>query len=556
MKVVFCNQWGDWMNICKRILSIHLAILLLIAMAGCAGEPNPPATTVPPTTEPTQPSMEFAVSSKSFAEKYGELYDKKRSRTTDYNGVTYHFDLDVSDEDKIAVVLESDALISLLMANLPEMEKELTVAVRDDDYPMRAVDHTLYIGIEHFKTQTYAIGMAWALFGHDVNYGLIYAHGTAAAAEMGYPTEEVVTGLAEALTLCDESPEYLDLSYPCFLPEYADEETLDQVKALATAFYGYLAENNQLSLLTDYSDEAYCQQLSAFLTANGEEAYSNADLQGTVFYYGGPLIRLVWETEDAVFYLEDAYAAQYQSVETGDLLNTGGYLPLRQMIVDYHLQADFMEQRLGQFGDIPEEKVDVLFQAGHATDRYSIANYNYSENLIRMFSAEPFLHEYGHYLLREAPIPSWLNELICYYYGYCPVDEHTTYMWAAESARMQSLDPNDSVEKYEYMFLDLLYRHLDHELDFADPDDFAYVYSGITMLTNSFSQLTNPDGGAEAKVSFLHYLIGLAGEEAAINAIATDDPETAFGKDWEPLMSDWEENIRADFAWLKQYYNI
>ena len=537
-----------------------ILFLLLLLLCGCQRQPMPTDTpTAPPETaaptQPPAPELKFTISSKSFGEKYGNYYDKKRSLTTDYNGVTYHFDVAVAEEDRLAVILESDRLVSQLMTNFPDMEKNLTICVREDDYAPRTVEHTLYIGLQHFKTQYFALGTAWALFGYDVNYGLVYAQAMEAAEAMGYSPEAIDTSLEDALALTDEAPEFLDLNYACFLPCYADEEILPKIKALAIHFHQYLLDNDRLDLLSDYSDALYSRYLSDFLKENGRGDYSNADLQGTFFYSGGPVMRLIWENTDGVFYLEEAYVAQYQFDSNGDLLNSS-YRSLRQLVIDYLLQADFMEARLGHLESDPSGKVDVLFQSEHATDRYSMANYTNMKDLIRMFSAEPFLHEYGHYLMRDVNFDSWLNELICYYYCYTPVDEHTTYMWAGEAARIQSLNPRNENDRYEHTFVSYLVNHLDHEMDWANPEDFAYIYSGYTVITDSFFSLTDPNGGSYAKVSFLRWLIDQVGEEEAIAAITGNCPEEVFGKSWEALISQWEAKIRKDFSWLSQYYYI
>lgn len=536
-----------------KISGILVALLLAVFLTGCISEQPAPLTeapTDPPATESAEPpGISFKISTKSFAERYGEYYDSRRSYTATVDGIEFHFDVKIKEDQRLAIIEESLTLVSGITEAFPEYEAPLTLCFRPGDYPARFLDHTLYIGLDHLGTEEFAIGVAGAVFGHRVNYGLIFAHGYRIAEQMGYSLSSTAAPLEEALTLREDAAEYLDLSYPCFLEEYADEETLPKVIGLSLGFYDYLAEHSLLNLMTAYSDTAYCTHLSAFLAENGMDSYDNSDLQNTIFYFGGPKIRLVWETEDAAYYLEDDFETQYELPYLDDKMNTD-YAALRQTVIDYSLQIDYMEEKLGKYEPDSSGRVDVLFEAGHATDRYSMANFNYSENLIRMFCAEPFAHEYGHYLLRETGIETWLNELICYYFGYIPVNEHISYLWDAEIARYQNLT---GVEKD---FISYLTDRLGHDVDWANPDDFVYVFAGYLGLYESYEVLTNPDAGAEAKVSFLHYLIGIAGEEAAIDAIAAQDPQTVFGKGWEELIADWTEETKNTYKWIHKYFYV
>ncbi len=533
----------------RCISALLLVSLLFSGCSASAPAPTEPEIPQPTETQPAEPDIKFTIATKSFAERYGDYYDSKRSYTTTVNGITYHFDVAVKEPQRLDVIARCDALVPLLLENHPNHFPDVTLCFRPGDYPVRFLDHTLYIGLDYLDTADFVIGVAGAVFGEEVNYGLLYAHGTRTAEKAGYIEITELLGLEDALTLCDTAPEYLDLSYPCFLDNYTDPETMPKVTSLALHYYDHLAENQKWDLFTDYTDEAYCAALSEFLQLHGKEGYDNSDLQNTVFYSGGPLIRLVWETDDGTFYLEDNFETQYEMPHLADRMNSD-YGALRQTIVDYHAQIDFMEERLGQFENDSTEKVDVLFAAGHATDRYSMANYSYSEKLIRMFCAEPLLHEYGHYLLRETGIESWTNELICYYYGYLPVDEHISYMWNADVARIEA------ATGAERDFVNSLKKKLDHTMDWTDPEDFAHIFTGYLALYNDFAVLTNPDAGAEAKVSFMHYLVELAGEEAVIQAIVNADPMGTFGKEWEELIEEWTQAVQEEYKWIHKLYYI
>ena len=290
-----------------------IAIFLLTAMllGGCdqvqppstGSQPATITTTTPTTVPATQPEMEFTASFCNFGEAYGYTYDSKRSYMTVYRDVTYHFGGNTDKETRPKIVLECDRIIAMLQQAHPGYEPQLTVCFTGGDYAPRVLDHTLYIGTDQFKTPDMVIGLAQMFFGHHVNYGIVYACGVETARVCGYETEETPATQAEALMIYEKAPEYLDLNYACFRPEYAESKVLKRVKALAIYFYEWLCANEKLDLLTDYSDAKYSQYLSQYLTEHGKGEYDNSDLGGTIFYYGGPALRIVWENEDGIFYV-------------------------------------------------------------------------------------------------------------------------------------------------------------------------------------------------------------------------------------------------------------
>lgn len=546
---------------------IALCLLTALLLTGCG--PKSPAvsvgptknisttvsTTVPETVPPTTvPELEYESSFCNFGEPYGYTYDSKRSTMTTYNGITYHFTTNIDVQTRLEIVLESDRLIGLLLSGHPGWEPVLTVCFRKGDYAPRVLDHTLYIGTNQFKTLDYAVGMASMVFGHDVNYGLVYAQGVQTATAMGYETHNILS-MAEALSLYNTDKIYLDLNYACFRPEYAEPAIVEKVKALAVYFHSWLEANNKLDLLTNYSDAKFCACLSQFLTENGKGAYDNADLGNSIFYYGGPYLRLVWENEDAVFYVNYDFQVQYQEAQFKEDMLCSGYENLRQLVVDYQLQADRMEALLGQW-EQEDSRVDVVFTERFVSQMYTAAQYSEYFNLIEMFSAGPFLHEYTHYLLRDTDIELWMNELICYYYGYYPVNEQLSYQWDDEVTRIKQLNLYNPETEVEAYLIQVLQEHLGRPIRWSDPEDFAYIFSAYVVVTKSYDYLTDPNGGANSKYSFMTYLMEMAGETATLEAIIENTPVETFGYNWDTLIANWEADLRAEYAWLAEYFYI
>lgn len=543
-----------------------IAILLLIGLllGGCDGTAHPstddqtapPTATTDPTAAPTTlPKMEFTSSFCNFGETYGYTYDSKRSYMTVYRDVTYHFASSMDKDIRPEIVAECDRIIAYLQAEHPAQQPVLTVCFKDGDYAPRVLDHTLYIGADQYQTQDMAIGLVQMFFGHDVNYGIVYACGLEIAKAFGYEAEEAPATQAQALMIYDRAPEYLDLNYACFRPEYAETKVLNRVKALAIYFYDWLRTAEKLDLLTDYSDAKYCQYLSEYLTEHSKGEYDNSDLGGTIFYYGGPAIRIVWENQDGIFYVNYEYKVQYQESHFPDDMLKSGYKNLRQLVVDYQAQADYIEGILGHLEN-EDSRVDIRFTERFVSQMYTAAQYTEYYNLIEMFAAGPFLHEYTHYLLRDTQIDLWLNELIAYYFGYHPVNSQLSYQWEDQITYFKLVSTLNPYLEAEALLMKVLKEHLDHPLSWSNPADFEYVLSAYVVVTKSYPELTNPDGGGFAKYSFMSWLIGQQGQDATMDAIINDTPEATFGKSWEQLQADWEAALQAEYDWLAEYFYI
>ena len=539
-------------------------ILLVVVLTGCTQTQVPPATvptTAPTTTaEPTPPpttlpQLEFTSSHCNFGENYGLTYDSKRSYTATYNGVVYQFASSIGKEVRPEMVLACDRIIAYLKSEHPDHDPTLTVCFKDGAYAPRVLDHTLYIGTEQYKTQDMALGLTQMFFGHDVNYGIVYAHGLAISRAFGYETEETPATLEEALKICDEFPEYLDLNYACFRSEYAVQSILKLVKSLSVHFHSWLRQEHKLDLLTDYSDTKYCQYLSQFLAQHGKGPYDNSDLGGTIFYYGGPAVRIVWENEDGTFYVDYDYKVQYQESHfKADMLKSG-YANLRKLVVDYQLQADYMESILGHL-EHEDSRVDIRFTERYASQMYTAAQYTEYYNLIEMFAAGPYLHEYTHYLLRDTEIDLWLNELVAYYFGYHPVSSQLSYQWEDEATRFQLYSSLNPYLEPVALLQKVLKENLGRPLWYDNPEDFEYVISAYVVVNQEYQELTNPNGGGYCKYSFMSWLMAKAGQEATIEAIMKNTPVNTFGRTWDQLRADWEADLRAEYAWLAEYFYI
>lgn len=543
---------------CEKICFLTILIICLLVFGGCQvdgprpSEPTTTEVTVPSVTEATVP-VDLAYENNVmivFNEPYGEVYAVANGVQTEYNGITYSFLKDIPENQRYNAVQAVENVIVAIENRLGAINGDYEIRVRKDDYLSRVEGSTLYISIKNVGTHDFVIGVAQMLLGTDTNYGLLYGLAADVAQELGDEVEDPMCTLSEALNLYDSAPIYLDLNYACFLDDYADAETLNKVKSLARGFYDYLMAEEKSDLYTDYSDAKYCTYLSEFLSANGKGSYDNSDLVETRFYSGGLEVRLVWETPYGVFYLRDDFAPKYlDDPFPEDMLNSG-YANLRQIIVDFSAQAEYMERKIGRF-ELTDETAVVVFQ----NERYQTASgyYDPSSNEIHLFSVGSFMHEYGHYLLREMDVDGWRNEAVCHYFGLTPVSEQINYSWYADYIRTEALDVSNEQDAEEYVLVLAVKQHIGHDFDWLTAEDYAYLNSAYIVAWDMFDSLTDPNAGIVAKYVFTDYLVGLVGEEAAINALVYGTPEETLGKTWEELISDWEAYLNEEFAWAKEY---
>ena len=543
------------MRVFRCIALALCSCMAVICLSACNESISDPVTIPDGTvTEPTNlPAPEFVYESTSFyfSEPPGISVLVPNGLLTEYNGGSYYFSKKIPEEKREAIILETGAALRWIQNRFNIETEQFTIYLREGADVPRVNGNALYMGADHFETYQFAIGIAQMAFGNEMPYGLVYALGMDMAEELGYTAEEETANLAEALTLVDSAPAYLDLNYACFLDCYADEETLPRVKGLAIGFYEFLKENDRTDWLSNYSNETYLQNLNNFLAENGKPAYDNSDLNGTVFYPGGVGIRLVWENSDSVFYVAEDYKVTYLGSWDVDMLNSG-YENLRFMVTSYIAQASFVREKLGHFN--PSPVTTVFMEDKNASWAGSI--YSYQEKQIHMYAAEGFGHEYGHHLLfdmndeavSDYEKDSWLQELVCHYYTYYPTNEAIATAWYRDMVNSLSLKPGDP----NYDFDQAIYTHLGHEMDWYSMDDYMFNITAYTVMLGQQGKVTSYASGIAPKLSFMHYLVTLAGEQDALQAVIYNEPEPVFGKDWVSLIADWNLMLE-DFSWALAY---
>lgn len=528
----------------KRLIALLLIGLLL---TGCA-------KSQPQETAPTEAELVYQQSKYTFGEPHGAAYGSQTNWWAESEDITYSF-VGLAPREKWdgiwnEVVEETKAVLLSLESRFGEIQEKRTVCTLFVPYAPRVNGSVLYIGRDRFQTLEYAIGLAQLAYGNEVNYGLLYALGTEIAQERGYPIEDAIP-MEEALTICETAPVYLDMNYACFLENYADEETLTKVRTIAREFFASLSDNEKADLLSDYSDEKYCHYLNIFLNEKGKPAYDNSDLGGTRFFNGGEGNRLVWENEDAAFYVDVDYQEQilHENIEK-DILNSS-YVQLRQLIVDYRMQASYFRDKFEGYAT-EKRKPDVLFRK-EISEKYG-ANGLFIpvDNEIILAAHAPFAHEYIHYLtqdMADSGEDGWRWEMLAYYHSFVPGNPRLSYGWADDKMYLQSLNGAATTDANNYAILTAAREHLEHPLDLDSAEDYFYLNDVTAVARDRFDAVENNRAGSIYKISFFCYLNSRYGEEAAMKAIYENSPKETLASSWEALEADWEETLKSQYPW-------
>ena len=533
----------------KKYFPILLFILLFL-LSGCGKKES---SEISDATEPIEQYVKpiYEKASVSFTEPYGMVYDTTNGWKSEYNSNTYCFTNKLSEEDRDSVMLETDILIQIMAEMLHTKFEGYTLCMLEDSYFPRVEDKTLYIGYPNFKTQDFGIGICQMLLGNNVRFGLSYGLGRELSYKRGYSVE-TLEELSDALQLCDTTPEYLDLNYACFLEEYADTPTLVKIKSIASGFCAWIMENKKEHLFTDYSDKEYRSCLNSFLTLHGKQEYTSTDLDNIWFYNGGENIRLIWEDPNAVFFVMKDYVSLVNLSNFPDMVNTG-YKNLRQLVIDYYQQSQFVDQILTKYEKNSNQKATVYF-ADHKKifDMTYAGWYNSQENEIGIQNCTTFTHEYTHYLLRDTPINNWCNEMLAHYYGTYPINNHISYEIQSTKLWYENLDPNNPEDVKEIAFENAARSHLDHDFQYNSLEDLAHYSHAGTLLSNQINELMTARSYG-VKYSFFIYLQNLYEEETVLDAIINNTPEELSNKTWDELVYEWKEWLFDEYSWATEF---
>ena len=473
---------------------------------------------------------------------------------TTVDGIVYNFTNKVAEDERNTAVREISTMIRLIRDQFNLGDMSVSVRIRKGSYSPGFYDGVLVSGTDELKTQAFTASLVQMMLDNHISYSLCYGLGTELAQELGYAVEET-TALENALTLCETSLSYLDMNYACFLPVYADEETLPKVKSLALAFYNSLTEDMRLELFTNYTSELFRQQFNNYLISQGQEPYNNTEMDDIFIYPCGGDVRLAWADAYSNFYLYDAFEVKGNTHDltrgTTDLLNSG-YENFRYVAVSYCRQAAEMERLVGHLeGAELESKPNVLLiRDGTFENTYGGGCYREDVNEIRIYELSCYIHEYTHYLTRYGTKEAWLQELLA---NYCMTYrcEPALYRYLDwfRGAYLGEYELNADTAREYGEFYAKVQSQLNHPFDWSSRQDLITFFNARIVFYQLMDQVTGLTHNYTL-ASFANYLATLTDETTALQAIYENAPGKYLDKSWDELVADWNTWISSEYAWI------
>lgn len=455
-------------------------------------------------------------------------------------------------------IARTEAALQALTA-LGAENRALNIHIVARDYPPRVEGNALYLGESSFASAEYVTGLVKLVFGNGVNYGLVYGVSCEIAATLGLPLEEALPLDAALSALSGEANIYLDLNYACFIAPYADEAMQANVRAVARAFVSSLTTEEKSALLTGYSDAAFYARLNQFLTAHGRPAREDQSMWGVAFHGGGIDIRLCWETELAVYAVDNTFqdlvdAETWSRFGAKDPLNSD-YADLRRWVQIFEDHISRLQTKFAPYTE-PVRPV-ILFEAysfaSHKKGSYN-AYYRDSEKTAHIRTVDSVGHEYIHAMLYTTHTNWDMHEMVAYYYSEIVVPSilRVDYSYWMDSFRSYEDPESESYRDYWSALKGRAAAILGHTPDYAVTEDLIcmmdlYVYTqGIADADVLDKDVINP-ARLCAKFSWWRYTSTVYGEDALLRAATENMPEVHLGKSWAEIVTEW-------LAWLETTY--
>lgn len=532
--------------------TLCLALALLTLLTGQAFAADMPAITV--TNAP----------SAAFRDPYlGEVVNKGAGVKAVCGQHTYVFPGLVTQERAKAFVAQAEAALAALSL-YGGADRPLTIHLTSAAYPIRVDGDHLYMALSAFRSMDYVTALAQLWFGPHVVYGLLYAASCEAAAALGIGVEEVPAAADALPAFADpDGLPYADMNYACFIGPYASADMQANVRSLARDFFASLSHEERVTLLTDYSAEAFYARLNVYLASHGLPQRENAQLWGVSFHGGGQGMAVCWESEWASFAVasgyEDLYGGWWYGRREKPLVSS--YADLIYWVEHFEGMLSWLVDRFGPY--ITFRKPLIIFDSDRVgvmapyEAHYTMGYYLHREHTIHTGACEIVDHEFIHALIVHEGVNMNLNEIIAYTYSTTIIPQGWsgdlsifTEDYAARS------DPASGMYDPEWGVLLLLARQaLGHWPDYSNPDDMLVMIDLVTCYRVPQKEAyLHADHSADvdmkgAKISFWHYLLRTYGEPAALTAALSDDPLTHLGRSWDALATEWS-------AWLLETYPL
>lgn len=510
------------------------------------------------------------------------LHANSLSQAVIYRGLhaDYYFDRQLPDGQRDWYVKSTEQILNVLSEHFT-IKEPLQIYAVDTMYYYNGETKKCCLGPEYAGTSVQAaLLLQSVLDAPTANYGLLQAAGFCIAEQLGWECCSIPaimsannTDIAHpyqgtAYVLTDISPDtamtvpedlwLLDLEYPCYSPNYVNEEQLQRVWNMTKHLAGYISEKellgDVLSLLKLNRNlcefETQFTQLKNKWLADCSSGIRVTEKQYPIQYGSyGRYAPLQIKTESADWYLH----ADFDSSLTEDGMYSG---LLRE---DYEQTSTILQELEQEMEAVRTALADKQYDYPRLTyilqELTNNANHSRSGTFvindggtIYLESLFALIHEYCHYLLLQEGLfvhdGNELQEyegqlhLLAYYYGY---QSKITRQIIEYIANYELSQGNEGASE-SIALMEKVYGQ-------GVTNDVLWIVKFYDTCCYDIDYYVIKEDSVDSQVSFSYYLAATYGEDFLYKVSTGNDrlPELV-GKTWSELIEEWKTYIKSVYA--------
>lgn len=516
------------------------------------------------------------------------------SQAVIYRGeyATYYFDKDLAPELRDKFVRTSEQIVTFL-AEYMAFKSPLEVYAVDNTYFYNSETGKCSVSSQYAGTSVQAAILLQAAIGSStVNFGLLQAEGFCIAQQFGWDTsyipaipranhEDIAQPLAGKRYELEEDKNLLvknllsgeekenvflfDLEYPCFLPDYVEEEQVEAAWNLTKKLSTYILENKTqqevLELLSSCNDlfgfeEGFTNLKNEWL----KEIKSNLSLSKKEYpvQYGscGRFVLLQMKTVHGKWYVLEDFDTALLEGEKYSWLFRKNYQGTNTLMCSLEKELTYVDEILkDKEYNYPEAEFYFKKDLGlsGASGLFKGAGIMYIKNLFSI------VHEYCHYLMLQEGIflENGKSKEVCFtqlhllphYYGIFSETAYLLFQNRYELVKEKWL--NDEEIR---LYLEILKDQLGGEIFICDRKSMTYFQHFNAALTRRHVKLAEwvtlkyskfEPSWQGALSSFAIYIADTYGEDILyLVSTGNDKVEELTGHTIESLAKEWEEYLK------------
>lgn len=525
-------------------LTLLIAAFMLTILTACSSDKDPGESAeqagyeMPGDETATNESIEnaefvdyqYEKSTITYSELINSYSFRKDLEKTKTDYAAYYFEPSIGMQERNACIVATDRMLSCIDTALPDIE---VMVLKPESYDgVSVTGNRLYLSPQPWNSVDYLAKVLLAGYGEWGNYGLAYGYADYLCKKAGFDSWEANSEGQETGSLLQMSaPELYDLNILCFNEKFVSPEDVEAAKNNACMFVN--------EYLSSHSEEEFLELLSASGTAEGvaqanevlEEFYAENGIECNLteirYQFGGVSLDYAAACEYACFYVDMDWKdhCRDENPRVSENFLHEDYGEVREF---FECNKSQMHQYQELFDFDSYDNSLLIFIKNLRSTSY----YTGTEHIIHLDCVTSLMHEYIHSVMfghcnwdsdwkTEGFARYFANKYDLYVYDFYNEDwNSSSYIWVQE-------------------YIDTIGRPIDVRTDFPE----------IWNIRVHASGLTNPNSTYTSGASFIGYLVGQYGEQAAIAYVCSDNEyNKEWGKSYYELVQDWNQYIEDNYS--------